>query len=636
MTRPATLLPRVLLACLALILAGAAAAQEAWVQIEARPTEDAALDRARVWEDRVGPLAGFRLRTGWHALALGPFTEAGAAAELARLRAAGSVPSDAFVADGSAFVARFYTSGAGVRAEDAGDTVGEQGGTVTIEDLAAALRAADPEGGFGPGPDDTVPGGDTLDTSEPDDTVIETLPPIVADDDAPARAEGRTPTQSVAEARAAERGMTRADRARLQRALDFAGVYEGRIDADFGPATRRAMSAWQRQQGFPETGVMTVAQRRQATDAMDAALADLALTRVADPAAGIAVEIPARLIDSRREDPPFVVFGEDGGLQVRLISQPGGFDRLAGLYAAIQTLPEVPKDGPRSQTRVRFEIEGEAPAAGEGAAAPAGGGADRTTPAGDYAWVTASTDGEAVKGVMLTWPADEGDPRRRALLRRALDASFETTDGVLPDPAEDMSAALDLAPDEGALRPVRTAAGFAVDTHGRVLTTAAAVEGCGRITLGGAATEASVQATAPDIGAALLSPAAAMPPARIAALSPATPADGTAVAVAGYPYGGALTRPALTWGRLSGGGVSAPLGAGDAGAPVLAEDGTVAGLLGLPRGTDAAPMTDAAALSGFLSGAGVETARPAASAPLAPEDLTEVAAALTVPVACWP
>ena len=607
-----------LLACLllaVLALPRALAAQEAWVQIEARPTEALARDRAAFWEARLGPLTGWRLGTGWHALALGPFTEDEAAAELARLRAAGSVPSDAFVADGRGFVSRFYqgtndAAGAGsgdVAVEDAPD---DAIGDLTVEDLAAALAGTDaaaPGTTYAPDGDAvTVDDPATADpgtTTQSDDT----------DDDTGALSDPRRPTQSLAEARRAERDLTRADRARLQRALAFAGVYDGRIDADFGPATRRAMSAWQRAQGFPDTGVLTARQRREALAAMDDAMADLALTRVDDSAAGVAIDMPGALIPTRRVAPPFVIFGDEGGMQVWLVSQPGGRARLAALYQVVQTLPELPADGPREMSRLSFRIEG--------------------TDDARFGAMQATTDGDTVKGFALVWPDGAGDAPTRDLVLRALEAGFAPTDGVLPDPADDMSAGMDLSAGLDAVPPLRTAAGVAVDDAGHVLTAAAAIEGCGRITLGAAGRAATVAATAPDLGVALLDAGRAVA-AATAALSAASPAAGADVAVAGYPFDAALPRPALTWARMAGGGsLDVALRPGDAGGPVLTPDGAVAAVLTSPSDGGTAGAAD---LDGFLAGAGIAPARADGDSGLPPEELSRRAAAFTVPVTCWP
>jgi hypothetical protein len=77
-----------------------ATAQEAtvWIQIEAQPTLAAATDRATAWSALFPETGGFRLRSGWYGVMLGPYPEAGARARLASLRQDGMIPPDSFIA----------------------------------------------------------------------------------------------------------------------------------------------------------------------------------------------------------------------------------------------------------------------------------------------------------------------------------------------------------------------------------------------------------------------------------------------------------------------------------------------------------------------------------------------------------
>ena len=96
---------------------------------------------------------------------------------------------------------------------------------------------------------------------------------------------------------------------------------------------------------------------------------------------------------------------------------------------------------------------------------------------------------------------------------------------------------------------------------------------------------------------ALLRPERRLAPMRVAAVEPQPARLGSAVAVAGFPFGGALDRASLTFGRLEDlRGLSGEetldryalqTEAGDAGGPVLARDGSVTGLL-LPAGAGSA------------------------------------------------
>jgi hypothetical protein len=56
-----------------------------WVQIEARPTEPQALERAQDYAARLPNVNGFALPSGWYAIALGPYDPFTAEQELRRL-----------------------------------------------------------------------------------------------------------------------------------------------------------------------------------------------------------------------------------------------------------------------------------------------------------------------------------------------------------------------------------------------------------------------------------------------------------------------------------------------------------------------------------------------------------------------
>ena len=84
----------------ALVLGGVAVAQDgprAWVQIEAQPTLTEAEARARAYAGAFPDVAGFRMASGWYAIALGPYTPDAAAARLNELRRDNLVPADSFV-----------------------------------------------------------------------------------------------------------------------------------------------------------------------------------------------------------------------------------------------------------------------------------------------------------------------------------------------------------------------------------------------------------------------------------------------------------------------------------------------------------------------------------------------------------
>ena len=71
----------------AILWAVSALAQDlGWVQIEARPSEAQALERAQAYAARLPNVNGFALPSGWYAIALGPYDRFTAEQELRRAR----------------------------------------------------------------------------------------------------------------------------------------------------------------------------------------------------------------------------------------------------------------------------------------------------------------------------------------------------------------------------------------------------------------------------------------------------------------------------------------------------------------------------------------------------------------------
>lgn len=262
---------------LALVLGQPARAEDAvWIQIEARPAEAEALDRAHLWQREFPDLAGFLLPTGWHALAIGPFSRAEAEKRLAELQGEGRVPHDSYLMRGAAYGARFWPQG--VRAE------------------AQAMLAASP----------------------------------------PRRPAAPTAPTGPDSARRAESQLSLEERRETQTALAWLGLYDGRIDGAFGSGTRAALSAWQRLNGEPETGSPGPESRAALVARYRAQVAHLGMTEVTEGPSGIRVTLPLGLLAFRGYEPPFVRYAGDDGVEVLLISAPDG--PLTRTFEATETL----------------------------------------------------------------------------------------------------------------------------------------------------------------------------------------------------------------------------------------------------------------------------------------------------------
>jgi peptidoglycan hydrolase-like protein with peptidoglycan-binding domain len=610
------------------VIVGAARAQDAWVQIEALPTLARAEERARAWAAVFPDVHGFRLPSGWYAIALGPYDPGTAADRLFALRAERLIPGDSFVADGGQFRARFWPAGAAAAGEPAAGAEAPAGAA------AAPGAGADAPGAAAP-PDPAaaaVAGSDAASAPAPGPGAA----PDPGADAAPAAA-APEPDETPAEARRSEARLTAEDRRALQAALEWFGFYDAAIDGAFGRGTRAAMEAWQAANGHPATGVLTERQRAELLAAYAADREGLGLAELVEERAGIALTMPLGLVTFANYAPPFVRFEpRDGsGVQVLLISQEGDEATLAGLYDLMQTLEIVPVAGFRERQRTSFTLTGQS---------------ERLE-----SHTFARLEGGMIKGFTLVWP-----PGDRARMDRVVAVMRETLRSTGPALDPTLGAAggaerRDLLAGLEVRQAARTRSGFWVDARGAALTVAEAVEGCARVTLDDVH-EAEVAAS--DGRLVLLRPRAPLSPRGVAELARDEPRIGARAAVGGFPFGPVLPVATVSFGRfeaLAGLGGEADLlrlqvtaEAGEAGGPVFDPEGRVAGVLLPADGTGAAGRIlppgvrfalKAAPVGAFLAAQGV--ALPAAAAasggdrPLAPEDITARAMAVTVLVSCW-
>lgn len=560
-------------------LAGQAVAQQTvWVQIEAQPNLTRAQTVARKYSGSLQSVNGFAMRTGWYAIALGPFSPTDAQDVLRQLRITRQIPQDSYIADGTSYRSQFWPIG--VQA------------TAPVQTEVAPI---------------TVP-----EVAEP--------APVVADE---------TPAQ----AKRSEAKLSRPERKLLQKALKWEGFYTAAIDGAIGPGTRKSMAAWQRQEGYEATGVLTALQRQTLVTRYQDLLASVGTQSVVDTATGIQIDLPMALVELDRYEPPFAHFKPrtKDGVKVLLISQTGDAATLRGLYDIMQTLEIVPLNGARQIKGKSFTLSGE------------------NAEISSYTYA-ALANGQ-VKGFTLVWPT--GTDKRHSLVLNAMKNSFRALpDTVLPDVYGDPGAqSVDLMSGLTVRKADLSRSGFYVSGDGGVLTTAQVVQSCQRVTLD-ETQEASVAAVDPALGLALLRPTTPLAPVRFARLRAGTPRLNSEIAVSGYSYGGMLGAPTLTFGTLADlRGLAGEANVdrlalqatpGDAGGPVLDNGGAVVGMLlpadnagnrRLPAGVSFA--ANASAISDFLGAQGITLASLDGFENVAPEDLTLVGADMTVLVSCW-
>ncbi len=574
--------------------------QQVWVQIEAQPNLAAINEALRRRSATLNDVNGFDLDgSGWYVVALGPYDQDVADEVLFTLRRDGSIPRDSYITQSAEYARQIWPVGADLLTRGTARIPTDPSGP---GDLAAALEQAQ--------------------TAQSETTQPQSAPvpePEFID-------------ESPREARASEALLSRDERASLQVALEWAGHYQGRIDAAFGAGTRRSMVNWQAANGYEATGILTTLQRRELLKQYNAVLDGLDLQRVADPKAGIEMQIPLGVVKFARYEPPFAHFDATGDIPARvlMISQEGTQDTLYGLYDIMQTLEIVPQSGPRERGKDSFTLIGEN--------------------ASFVSHTEARIDGGEIKGFTLIWPA--GDEERRTRLLRVMQDSFTRTSGVLdPGAGYNDAQSIDLISGLEIRKPKFSRSGFYVDGGGTVVTTSEFSSGCGRITIEDGQ-DADVAATDDALGVSVLRPRGAVAPISVAALSQGAPRIQSEVTLAGYSYGGVLGAPSLTFGTVSDiRGLNGEKGIkrltlaaleGDAGGPVMDAGGAVLGMLLSRAGgartlpEDVAFAAGSDALARLLADTGMAPGTASTSAgPLAPAQMSERAAGITVLVSCW-
>ena len=553
----------------------------AWVQIEAHPNLATAEARARAYAVRMNDVNGFVLGGGWYGIALGPYDPDFAEAVLRELRADREIPSDSYIESTSRYRQAFYPIGSTVLND----------GVVTAPRTTETATAA------------TAP----LPEPEPAD-------------------------ETPREARRSESRLDRDERRLLQIALKWAGFYDAAIDGAFGRGTRGSMAAWQGENGYETTGVLTTKQRAELLRQYNAVLDGMGLVLVSDTDAGIEMQIPTDVVRKGAIEYPFAHYDGTGkveGAKLLLISQAGDQSTLFGLYDILQTLEIVPLEGPRERGDDSFTITG--------------------TNDQIVSYTEASLKGGTVKGFTLIWPA--GDEERRTRVLDEMRKDFARIDGVIdPTNSGNTEQAIDLVAGLEIRQPRLSRSGFFVNDTGAVVTTTEVISQCSRLTLD-RDQEARVVAQDDTLGIAVLRPTSDMAPITVAELLNGVPRLKSEVASAGYSYGGVLNAPTLTHGFLA--DVKGLRGEpelrrlalaaqdGDAGGPVLDVSGAVIGmLLPRPKGEQQLPAevsfaTEVGGVRALLNKAGIGARSHNGGSSLNPVDLTKQATGMTTLVSCW-
>lgn len=573
------------LATMILSLSPQAKAQEgrAWVQVEAHPDAETALDRARAYAALFPETSAFRLSSGWYGIALGPYPSDEAPIRLGALKHEGQIPSDSFIDDGARY----------------GEQIFPEDGTTALAPEPAADPAAEVA------------------------AIVETPEPVEA------------PDEDRQQARDSEALLTPEERRDLQTALQWFGFYSSAIDGAFGPGTRNSMAAWQEAQGMAEpTGILTTRQRRALLDAWKGEIAAFGFTEITEAESGITVSLPLGLVEFDHYEPPFVHYRAktDDAPRIVLISQPGDQAALYGLYDVLQTLESVPLDGPRDRGDRSFRIRGTSPKADTTVFAELKGSRIK-------GWMLISTPGnEARDARIIKVIEDSFSPDGDGVLDPGMAAmAAETRSGLLAG-LEVRKPRLSrtgfyITPEGAVLTTVE-----AVDNCSRVTIdrgTEATVTFADKAS--GLALLTPKAALAPRAVAGFVT-ASVRPGSEIAvpgySYEDRLPAPvitfGTLEDMTGLNGETSLNRLALQ---------SLP---GDAGGAVIDGSGSVLGMLlpAQPQGGKLMPAGVAFALSAteiarLLSPTGVAPIATTSTAPLDPSSLSELATGMTALVSCW-
>lgn len=571
------------------LIAGASVAQDMrWIQIEAQPSLLEAETRARIYAQEFPDTQAHSIGSGWYAITLGPLPEDQADLRMSQLRARAAIPRDSFLATGANYRQRIYPIGPTPTAVTPAQTAKAD----VVQEEAAQVSVSE-----------------TVESAAPE-------PSITVHD------------ETLSEARASEGLLSSEEKMDLQRYLQWAGYYNSTIDASIGRGTRRAMAAWQTDNGYEDTGVLTTAQRQRLRAQYFAIFDGLGLETHRDLEAGISIDLPKEVVAFDAYAAPLAHFKSQetsSPAHVFLISAAGNHGDLAAIYGVLPTLSIVPMNIEKSLNKDRFVITG-------------AGTTTRT-------FITASHASGEIKGFGLIWPNqnEEQFDRLVAHMRKSFDTFSGTLDPSLSvainDPETEFGVAI--------RKPAFVKSAVFVSDQGHAITDTSDLEQCSALTIGGTY-DAEIIARS-ETGAGLLSPKSDFNPISYAKLGNAV-RKGDKTFLSSYPYGGRLGLASVTQATvaetsdLSGNTEKFRLDflaePGDFGGAILDQSGNLTGILVsqddtgrvLPKNVNFAAASDA--LASMMQSAGL---RLSSGKTQRLDDMALIASAQNIltPIECW-
>lgn len=343
-------------------------AQDAVIRIEAKRDGDVAQAAAR-WAEQFDDVVTFPLPRGWTAIGIGPLTPEEAGQRIGALKEARQIPLDSFVAvPGADVTLTPVVAGDG---PDAGATPPDDaalqpesqperpapGAYIRLQSVQAQAEAdaalaqwrrTFPEAGLSElpngwfsvtlGPMERAAADAWLRLFKTGDLVPNDAFVSDADDLAAVIQPGESPDLPAPPATPAD--MPPMDQ--VQRALRWAGVYDGDIDGQTGPRTRDAIAAEilaSRASTDPGTAMTDLLARR------DAWRSEMGLETLEDEATGLSLTAPMDRLAFDRTERALSIYGpRDGsGAALILFSQPGGQQELLDLSGLVTALGWVPQ-----------------------------------------------------------------------------------------------------------------------------------------------------------------------------------------------------------------------------------------------------------------------------------------------------
>ncbi|GJD62390.1 peptidoglycan-binding protein [Methylobacterium frigidaeris] len=368
---------------------------------------------------------------------------------------------------------------------------------------------------------------------------------------APRPAAPATPDPAFEAARAAFEARPEAERRAVQDALVWAGSYNSVVTGAFGRRTYEAISAWQVKEGgkpggAAATGILDDPARAALLAAGEAARRAARFTAAPDPATGLVIGVPERLLSRRSRIAGGTRWqSTDGRVTLDTKAYAPGETDLDALFAqSAATTPE--RKVTYSLKRPDFTV-----VTGE-------------TPSGKF-YIRHAAGPAGVRGFTLSY--DKASSREMDRLVIAVANSFVPFPGEAPMPPPPRPAAT--VPD-----PIAPAAGPATVTGlvaGPRRIVAVLPGSCPAPRVAGE--PARVLRRDESSGLALLDGATPPGPSPVLAPAPATPGEATIVLAAG------VDGPTVTTGEVAAAGLIAPLQPGAVGAPVLDRSGRLLGLV---------------------------------------------------------